>query len=183
MKIVVVCLAPGFEEIEAIGIIDILRRAGIEVRIAAVGGGLVVRGSHGISVTADLPVESLVPDGVAAVILPGGMPGSTTLAASPPVLELLRQVHRQGGVTAAICAAPLALHAAGVLKNRRYTCFPGVQDRIGSTGWTGAIVECDERIITGKAAGSVFEFALALVSLLKDARTAETLRQGLCIPD
>ena len=182
MGIVAVCLAPGFEEIEAVGIIDILRRAGLDVRIAAVGGGLSVRGSHGISMTADLAVESLTVASLDAVILPGGMPGSATLAASQPVLELLRQVHRRGGIAAAICAAPLALHAAGLLNDRRYTCFPGVQDRMNPVCWTGAVVECDERIVTGKAAGSVFEFALLLVSLLKDARTAETLRQGMCIP-
>lgn len=183
MGVVVVCLAPGFEEIEAVGIIDILRRAGIDVRIAAVGGGLTVRGTHGISIAADLGVEAVEANSLDAVILPGGMPGSTTLAASQPVLELLRQAHRRGGIAAAICAAPLALHAAGLLNHRRYTSFPGVQDRINPVGWTGAVVECDERIVTGKAAGSVFEFALVLVSLLKDARTAETLRQSMFLPE
>jgi 4-methyl-5(b-hydroxyethyl)-thiazole monophosphate biosynthesis len=183
MGITVVCLAPGFEEIEAIGIIDILRRAGIEVRIAAVDGAQAVQGSHQVRITADLAVTALVGVAIDAVVLPGGMPGSTTLAVSRPVLDLLRQVHQQGGIVAAICAAPLALHAAGLLHGRRYTCFPGIQDRMDPRGWTGAVVERDERIITGKAAGSVFEFALVLVSLLKDGQTAETLRQGMYIPD
>ncbi len=183
MGATVVCLAPGFEEIEAVGIIDVLRRAGLDVRIAAVGGGLMVQGSHGIRIMADLAVEAVVAAGLDGVVLPGGMPGSTTLAASQPVVDLLRQVHGGGGVVGAMCAAPLALHAAGLLKDCRYTCFPGIQERMDPSGWTGAVVECDGRMVTGKAAGSVFEFALSLVSLLKDAKTADALRQSMCVSD
>lgn len=177
-----VILAPGFEELEAVAIIDVLRRAGIETTLAAVTAELTVTGAHGITITADRSLTGLTATDLAAAILPGGMPGSTHLAASAAVRELCQAVHRQGGLVAAICAAPLALHAAGLLQGRRVTAYPGVEAKLPGAVYTGKDVEFDDRILTGKGAGVALLFALELVSRLGLADKAASLRKSMLVP-
>ncbi|MEC8895235.1 MAG: DJ-1 family glyoxalase III, partial [Planctomycetota bacterium] len=135
-----VLLATGFEEIEAITVIDVLRRAELEVTILGVDGET-ISGSHGLQVATDQSLE----DGLSlqwdAVVLPGGLPGATNLRDHPQVIELVRSTHSAGGKLAAICAAPIVLGSAGVLQGRRATCYPGFED-----GLEGA--ECsEERVV------------------------------------
>ncbi len=177
-----VILAEGFEELEAVAVIDVLRRAGVETTIAAAEGPAgPVRGSHGIAVTADAPLAALRASELALVVLPGGMPGSSRLAANAGVLELLRAVHSAGGLAAAICAAPIALHAAGLLAGRRATCYPSFEAQLTGAVCTGAPVERDGRVVTSRGPGTALLFALELVRALGRAEQAEQLRRGMLV--
>lgn len=179
---VAVLLAEGFEEVEAVAIIDVLRRADVEVTIAAASGPAgVVSGAHQIRLTAEAALTDLHPHELALVVLPGGMPGSTALAANPAVLDLLRQVHAGGGLVAAICAAPLALHAAGLLHGRRVTCYPAVEKQLTGAVCTGQAVQRDGRIITSRGPGTALQFALELVRVLGREARAEQLRLGMLV--
>lgn len=178
---VAVLLAEGFEEIEAVSVIDVLRRAEVPVVTAAVNGTPSVTGAHGITLVADIALDQLRPAELAMVVLPGGLPGSTHLATTPAVGELLRQVDRLGGFIAAICAAPMALHAAGLLQNRQVTCYPGVEARLDGARCTGATVQRDDRLITSRGPGTSLLFALELVRALGHPARADQLRQGLLV--
>ena len=177
---VVVPLAEGFEEIEAVTVIDVLRRAGLDVRAVGVAGSSPVRGSHGIEVAVDGALDEIDAAEVRAVVLPGGMPGSATLAQNARVLSLLREVHGQGRDVAAICAAPIALEAAGLLGDGPVTSHPSVWTKLGS-----ATVDERSRVLehglvtTSQGPGTAIEFALALVARLKDRETADALAAGM----
>ena len=177
-KRILVPLADGFEEIEAIAIIDTLRRAGLEVVTAALKGGsspLVVHGAHGVQVVADAELGKLDGKSFHMLVLPGGMPGTKHLSEDPRVIALVRSMHAAGKHVAAICAAPTVLAQAGILKGLPATCYPGFQDQLG-----GARSEPDQRVVragkvlTSQGPGTAIEFALEIVrELLGAARAAE----------
>lgn len=180
-KRAVVLLASGFEEIEAVTVIDVLRRAGVAVQVAGVGvapSGNAI-GAHDLVVGTDCLLEDLNDHELDMVVLPGGLPGATNLAASEEVRLLVRAVLEHGGMAAAICAAPLALDAAGVLAGAEYTCYPSIEKQIRQGKYTGARVQCSGRLITGCGPGASLEFALALVEGLGLAAKAAQLRQGM----
>lgn len=180
---VAVLLAPGFEEIEAITIIDVLRRAHLPTVTLSVGCIGSVEGSHGLRLEADAALEDARGKAFDMVALPGGMPGSEHLAGDPAVLHLLRTTAERGAWTAALCAAPLALHAAGLLADgRRVTAYPSVACRLTGATYTGARVETDGRIITGAGPGAALEFALALVAALDSSETADSLQRAMLAP-
>ena len=174
----VVLLAEGFEEIEALTIVDILRRAGVDLVTVGVGG-VEVTGAHGVTVKADVPLEAAPRDGD-VVILPGGMPGSANLAI-PQVGDLVRAYAAAGKIIASICAAPaLALSPTGVLDGRRVTCYPGFEDAFPASAERSedAVVE-DGQVITSRGPGTAHRFALRLVERLVDGETAAQLRSGM----
>ena len=177
---VAVLLADGFEEIEAVAVIDVLRRAGLEVCVASVGSGP-VQGAHGITLHADARLADVAKHPFDAVVLPGGMPGALNLAASTDVLTLLRRTHDAGRIVAAVCAAPLALHAAGLLAGRRVTSFPSIAERLTGAIHTGNRIETDGRIVTGQAAGSAIEFALAVVTALGLPEKAKSVHDAMLV--
>ena len=163
MSKVLLLLAPGFEEIEALGTCDVLRRLKIEVTTAALQGREVA-GAHGVRVVADAELGALDPDGFDAVVLPGGMPGAVNLLA---VKDLVRDFARKGKVTAAICAAPLVLSAAGLLKGRTFTMYPGMGKYLApGEEPTGKLVETDGTVVTGKGPGATCFFAAAVARAL-----------------
>lgn len=180
---VALLLAEGFEEVEAITPADFLRRAGVDVTLAAVGGSRLVTGSHGIVVQADCLLEQLEepaerPPQIEALVVPGGMPGAANIAASPAALELVRDVFRAGRLVAAICAAPaVVLGAAGVLGGRQATCFPGYEEKLRAAGARPSAerVVVDGNLITSRGAGTAAEFALAVVERLVGAEAAREL--------
>jgi 4-methyl-5(b-hydroxyethyl)-thiazole monophosphate biosynthesis len=179
---VAVLLAEGFEEVEAVAIIDVLRRSGIDVTSAAAAGpGKAVTGAHRICLTADAALDDLQPRDLAMVVLPGGMPGSTNLAANPAVLNLLRVVHGAGGWVAAICAAPIVLQAAGLLHGRRVTCYPSCEAQLTGAVCTGQAVQRDDHIITSRGPGTALVFALELARALGRDVQAEQVRQQMLI--
>jgi 4-methyl-5(b-hydroxyethyl)-thiazole monophosphate biosynthesis len=174
-KKAVVLLAGGFEEVEAITPIDYLRRAGIEVVSAAIGESPEVTGSHGIAVRADASLAELEKraGGLAglcrdldAVLLPGGMPGASNLAASAGVSALLEAMARSGKTVAAICASPaLVLAPLGLLAGRRFTCYPGMEQGLEGT-WSEDQVVIDGNLITSRGAGTAAAFAVAIIGRL-----------------
>jgi 4-methyl-5(b-hydroxyethyl)-thiazole monophosphate biosynthesis len=169
-------LAEGFEEIEAVTIIDVLRRAGIGVTVAALVSSP-VRGAHEIAIAADTTLGLVDTELFDALVLPGGMPGAKHLREDPRVLALVRKFVEGGKLTAAICAAPTVLEAAGVLRGRRATGYPG--DPLPSAAYSQEAVVEDGVIVTSRGVGTALEFALSLVARLVGSEMASTQRERL----
>jgi len=174
-------LAEGFEEIEAIAVIDILRRGGVEVVTASTGKNPVT-GSHGIPVTADRILD--ISAKYSAIVLPGGAQGTQNLKNDRRILDLVRIISNNSGLTAAICAAPSVLAEAGIMKGKRFTCYPGYEDEICGHGGihTGSPVEKDGHVITGKGAGCAIQFALRVLEELKGAEVAAGIKEKIMTP-
>ena len=168
MKVLMI-LAGGFEETEAIAVADVLRRLNIDVTVAGLDS-LEPAGAHGFTVKADALLEKCGGEPCDGVFLPGGMPGATNLLHSEAVLELVRRIDREGGVISAICAAPIVLARAGLLAGRRFTMYPGFEQYLGGMTPTGELAECDGRVVTGKGPGAVFAFAAKLAAALGKSR-------------
>jgi 4-methyl-5(b-hydroxyethyl)-thiazole monophosphate biosynthesis len=178
MKRVLVPLAEGFEELEAVTIIDILRRARVEVVVASLEGGTVT-GSHGIRLAADTPLAALAEQDFDMIVLPGGMPGADRLKKDPRIAEIVRSLHAKGRPVAAICAAPMVLAAAGVLDGKRATSFPGFLADAARTTVTGDAVVVDGGVITSRGPGTALDFALTLVEELSGADARRSIESRL----
>lgn len=178
-KIVYVFLAEGFEEIEALTSIDLLRRAGITTITVAVGDSLEIRGAHHVPVIADIPlakIDELQADGI---VLPGGLPGVTNLASSTKLLEVVEQAYKAGKVVGAICAAPSILGSLGILDGREATCYPSFESQLTGYKPTDKKVVVSDNIVTARSAGVSKEFALALITLLLDKETADSVHAAI----
>lgn len=176
---ITVFLATGFEEIEAIAPVDIMRRARLDARIVSIEDSLVVKGTHGIPVQADMMLDQVDFSQVELMVLPGGLPGATNLDTCAPLREVLEKHAAQGKAVAAICAAPLVLGHMGLLKGKKATCYPGVEGELEGAHCTGALVEVDGNTVTGKGPAAAFEFGYALVELLKNQEASLPLRDGM----
>ena len=176
---VAILLGDGFEEMEALCPCDCLRRAGVEVKLAAVGAALQVTGAHGITVTADCLVEAL-PEQLELLILPGGMGGVAAISGSPAALDCIDRQHRAGDWLAAICAAPTVLAARHVTDGRRATCYPGMEPEMGEARMDpDAPVVRDGKLITSTAAGSAMECSRAPVEARRGPQAADARRESL----
>ncbi|MBR4200065.1 MAG: DJ-1/PfpI family protein [Oscillospiraceae bacterium] len=174
-----VFLAEGFEEIEAITPVDCLRRAGQTVQTVGVGGK-VIKGSHGIPVTADITADEIrLDDALEMIVLPGGMPGTVHLGESAAVQKAIAFCDTHDKWIAAICAAPSVLGALGLLSGKKATCYPGFEDSLKGCTAIAAPAVRDGRFITGRGPGAAMDFALELVSVLTDTGTAEKLAAGM----
>ncbi len=174
-----VLLAEGFEEMEAIAPIDLLRRAGADVLTVSITDDAVVCGSHGIPVTADITRSDVTTDGLEGVILPGGLPGTTNLQTSPLVQELLDHAVAHDLYIGAICAAPSVLGAKGILRGKKAVCYSGYEETLEGAEVVDAPAVIDGHIVTGKGAGVSQWFALALVEAIVSKETADRLREGI----
>lgn len=163
MKAICLFLAEGFEEVEALLPLDILRRGGLNVRTVSVTGSRSVKGAHQVPVVADLLFEELVADDVAMIVLPGGMPGATNLDAHAGLDRLVRDFAAEGRPMAAICAAPLVYGKRGLLKDRKATCYPGFESFLEGAECTGRMVETDGNFVLGKGPGAAAEFGFTLL--------------------
>lgn len=172
---VVLLLADGFEEIEALTPVDILRRAGIEVKTYSVNGDLCVCGAHNIMVDADDIVENVDYDKIDAVILPGGMPGADNLENCGEVQSALKFASENNKLMCAICAAPKVLGKFGYLQGKRATCFPGFEECLAGANATGERVEVDGNVITSKGMGTAMDFSLAILEYLKSKEVADKM--------
>ncbi len=180
MAKVLVPLAKGFEEIEAVSIIDVLRRAEIEVVVASLDANMIVQGANGICIQADTQVADVVADELDMVVLPGGWDGTYALADDANVQQLLKDMDQQGKHIGAICAAPFALNKAGVLKHN-YTCYPSVEEQIREEGYQGdsAMVIEDGNVMTSRGPATALCFALKLVAKLTSKQQAQALKDGM----
>lgn len=162
---VVIVLADGFEETEAIGTADVLKRIGFPVRLAGLES-ITVTSSAGTRILADQLFQDIDWDQAAALVLPGGLPGATNLRSSSAVTDALRRMHQAGKVVAAICAAPIVLERAGLTKGKCVTGYPGTERDLPELAYTGGRTECDDRIVTGKGPGVSFEFGARIAAAL-----------------
>ena len=163
---VAMLLGTGFEPLEAVAPCDILRRGGVEVKLAAIGEKLVEAG-HGVRVEADCTLAELDVKSLEMIILPGGLGGVRAIGASNAALGAVREVYDAGGFVAAICAGPTVLARLGLLEGKKATCYPGCEDEMAGAVMQNAGVVRDGRIITGRAAGAAVDFGLALLAALK----------------
>ena len=178
MAKVAVILAQGFEEIEALTVVDVLRRANISCDM--VGFEEQVTGSHGIQVKADRIFDGDLSD-YDLVVLPGGMPGSAHLRDNPALISQIKAFDQAGKKIAAICAAPIALHQAGVLKDKHFTCYDGVQEQITDGIYQKQTVVVDGNLTTSRGPSTALAFAYELVEQL--GGDAESLRDGMLYRD
>ncbi len=178
MTEVAVLLADGLEEVEAVTPIDFLRRAGIEVVTLGLGK-ILIEGSHGITLKADMELKDF--DGEAeAILIPGGMPGSARLAADETVIRLVREFHSKDRLIAAICAAPaLVLGKAGILKGKKFTCYPGYEDKSGPFGvYMDDRVVQDGRLITACGVGCAAAFSGQIISSFRGEEKAREIMKA-----
>jgi len=181
LKKAIIVLANGFEEIEAVTVIDVLRRAKIDITVAGLGDAK-IKGSRGITVIADKKLDE-TGSGFDACIFPGGMPGATNLAASGKVKDLIQKMNSQGKFIAAICASPAILLApTGILKNKSATCYPGMQDGFEKdTKYKEDSVVVDGNLITSRGPATALEFSLAIVENLVGKETAERVKKATLV--
>ncbi len=172
-------LADGFEEIEALTPVDVLRRAGAEVSTVSVTSDRTVHGAHGIDVAADVTVDDVIPEKAEMYVLPGGMPGTNNLFACDKLKELVAEGAEKGKYVAAICAAPSVIGRMGLLKGRKATCYPGFEKYLEGAEYTGAPVETDGRFITSRGMGVALDFALALCAALKGGEVADGIKASV----
>lgn len=169
-------LADGFEETEAIGTLDVLRRADVPVKTVGVTGAE-VKGSHGVVIRADISAEDIDCSEMSGVILPGGMPGTNKLCESERVLSSVKYCAENGMIIAAICAAPLILGRLGLLRGKRATCFPGFEDELVGAELTGDFVTRDGNIITARGAGAAMMFGAEICDAVRGGGGSEILAQ------
>lgn len=177
-------LAPGFEEIEALATVDLLRRADIEVITVAVNNKLEVTGAHGITVQADVMLcDGCMPE-AEMLICPGGMPGASNLAANTVLCDMLRKQYESSRFIAAICAAPaVTLAPLGILNGKKATCYPGFEPQLAEGGATHVArrVVTDGKIITANGPSSATPFALALIEALRSPEVARAVSDGILL--
>ena len=180
MKKVLVPLAPGFEELEAVTIIDLLRRATIDVTVAGLVDGAIT-GSRGTRIVPDIPLASAIDSDYDMIVLPGGLPGADNLNSDDQIHALLQQMSAKGKYIAAICAAPKVLATAGLLDNKQMTSYPGSLSEQSAVGMqnTGKKVVVDGNIITSRGPGTAMDFSLQLVQLLAGEIVSKQVEDGL----
>jgi 4-methyl-5(b-hydroxyethyl)-thiazole monophosphate biosynthesis len=181
MKNVIVFLAPGFEEVEALTVVDYLRRIkSIRVDMVAIGDSLMVFGRHQIAVKADHHIDDLQNlDAYTAVVIPGGMPGAANLRDDPRVIKIVSDMAAAGKVVAAICAGPIVLAKAGIIAGKKLTSYPGFETDLPDSIYQQDAVVRDGNLITARGPGKAVDFALELVSVLAGANEVETLRKNI----
>lgn len=183
MAAVLIPLAEGVEEMEAVIVMDVLRRAGWSTTAAATGNSTVVTASRGVKLVADCLWDEAARqlrrfDGI---VIPGGAGGSQRLSKDERVLGALREFNHTGKIIGAICAGPLVLQSAGILEKRLYTCYPGVESEISGAEYTKKAVVRDHHLITSQGPGTAFEFALALIACVDGDAAANAIRRQLVL--
>ena len=181
MKTIFVFLADGFEEIEALTPVDILRRAGLSVKTVSVMDEQVVAGAHGVPVLADVMFDEVNAEDAEMILLPGGLPGATNLDAHQGLSQMILDFAKEEKPLAAICAAPLVFGNRGLLEGKKATCYPGFETYLKGAQYTAALVEKDGNFITGKGPGAAMDFAFAIVEKYCGMDKVNELKQGMMI--
>jgi protein deglycase len=178
-----VLFAPGFEEVEGLTIVDLLRRANINTNMVGVEGKEVT-GAHEVTIATDKLLDEVKIDELDALILPGGAPGFQNLQKNKTVLSMIKEFYEKKKIVAAICASPSVLATAGVLENKKATIYPGMEEEIKKGGGTiqDDLVVVDDAIVTSKGPATTMLFALKLVELLKDKEISEDVKNKVLLP-
>ena len=179
MSKVYVFLAEGFEEIEGLTVVDLLRRAKIETEMVSVMDGKQIKGSHGIKVTADSMFADVDFSDADLLVLPGGMPGTLNLGNHEGLCELLKKHYEDGKIIAAICAAPSEFGQLGLLNGRVATCYPGFESKLEGAIVCATKVAVDGNVTTAKGMGAAIDFSLKLIEQLVDHQTALEISEGI----
>ncbi len=182
MKKIGVFLAEGFEEIEGLTVVDILRRAGIPVTTISITGQKEVCGSHQIKVLADALYGEIDFSGYGGIVLPGGMPGTTNLGSHPGVKETIKAFAAEGKLVAAICAAPSVLGQERILKGKKAACYPGFEDKLEGAEAVFEEVAEDGNIITSRGMGTAIPFALRMAAYVTTEEKAKELAEAIIYP-
>ena len=178
MKNVIVPLAPGFEEIETITVVDILRTSGARVSIAGTVDG-VIEGSRGVKLIADVSIESITSKNFDLIVLHGGQPGTDNLKKDPRVILLLKEMESNNKLIGAICAAPIILEENGILQKRRRTSHPSIKGALSGDLYVENRVVVDHNIITSRSPGTAMEFAFKLVEILYGKDRVRVVNKGV----
>jgi len=181
MKRVNIYLAEGFEEIEAVTAVDVLRRAGVEAAMISITGSREVKGAHGIKITADELLENIDNFAADMLVLPGGMPGTKHLGEHEGLRRVILGFAEKGKLIGAICAAPSVLGKLGLLDKRKAVCYPGFEKELRGAVIGDEAVITDGSYTTSKGPGTAIYFALRLAELLVGRETAEKLKEGMMI--
>ena len=181
MKTAYVFFADGFEEVEALTSVDVLRRAGANALMVSVNGEKTVKGAHGISLCCDASIHEVDFAKADLLLLPGGMPGASNLAASETLNGQLQAFAAEGKLLAAICAAPRVLGKCGLLHGKKATCYPGFESYLEGAEVTGAMVQQDGNIVTGKGPAAALEFALKVAENLVGKAKADEVAAGMLV--
>lgn len=179
MSLVYTFLADGSEEVEALAVVDILKRAGIETKIVSVKDTKEVITSHEINIKTDLLFEEADFDKADMIFLPGGIPGTPNLAAHSGLIQKIKEFNEQGKMISAICAAPSILGELGLLNGKKATCYPGFEDKLTGAEYTGEKVVTDGNIITAKGLGAAIELGLEIVRILVDESVAKDIAEKI----
>jgi 4-methyl-5(b-hydroxyethyl)-thiazole monophosphate biosynthesis len=182
MPSVAVILADGFEEVEAIAIIDVLRRAGIETVVAGLHDGPIASARQ-VKVVPDTTIDTVTVEDFDMIVLPGGQPGSDNLDADPRVKGLIKGFSEKGKLVGAICAAPFVLANAGVLKGKHVTSYPSYKDKLGGAVYEVKSVVTDGNVLTSRGAGTALSFGLAIVERLVGKEKAQKVKEAMLIQD
>lgn len=183
MKKFYIFLAEGFEDIEALGAVDVLRRAALPVVTVSVTGNLCVHTCHHVPVLADVLFENCDFSDAALLYLPGGLPGATNLAEHEGLREVIQHHYEAGRPLAAICAAPLVYGRMGLLDGHRATCYPGFEKELKGATCEGALVTEDEQFLLGKGPGAVLRLSYAIVARFISKEKAAEICAGMLYPD
>lgn len=176
---VYILLADGFEEVETVSPVDALRRAGVEVALVGVTGA-VVTGSHGMRLAADVEIDGIDPASCEAIVVPGGLRGVQNIKASEKALGAINAAYGAGKYVCAICAGPTVLAQLGITDGKKAVCYPGMEDEMGSAHMVpGAAAVTDGRVITGRSAGTAWDFAFAILTALRGAEAARKVSGGI----
>lgn len=176
-------LATGFEEVEALGVVDVCRRAGLPLETVSVTGEPLVVGSHGVGIQADALFEDIDFSDASLLFLPGGLPGATNLNAHAGLRSVILSHYEAGKALAAICAAPLVYGQLGLLKGKRTTCYPGFEQYLTGALPTGALVVEDGQFLLGKGPAAVLRLGYAIVERFCGEAKAKEVCAGMLYPD
>ena len=172
-------LATGFEDIEALIPLDIMRRAGVDFKTVSITGDLYVESAHGVSIKADMLIEDADMSDAGLIMLPGGLPGATNLNAHNGVKKAIIEQNARGKMIGAICAAPMVLGGIGLLQGRRATCYPGFEKYLEGAEYTHELCTVDGNITTGEGPAAALPYAYTLLAALTDRQTADQVAEGM----
>lgn len=172
-------LATGFEDIEALIPLDIMRRAGVDFKTVSITGDLYVESAHGVSIKADMLIEDADLSDADLIMLPGGLPGATNLNAHNGVKKAIIEQNARGKMIGAICAAPMVLGGIGLLQGRRATCYPGFEKYLEGAEYTHELCTVDGNITTGEGPAAALPYAYTLLAALTDKHTADQVAEGM----